>query len=108
MESFDERLQFEIKKSKNGWSSYKTGFNKLDDISIRQIFSTIHEVNLQRDETGIPIPGTGRLITNDEKKMIFDYILENNYPLTKRFYNFILREYINGEVELINKNSHKL
>lgn len=36
------------------------------------------EVNFKRDENDKPIPGTGRVITKEEKAMIINYI--NNKP----------------------------
>lgn len=99
--NFEEKLEQIIKNSKRVWTSSKD-YKKLDDISIREIFSMKYEINLKKDENGMPIPGTGRIITNEEKKMIFDYILENNYPLNIKIYNLLLKAYTNGELTIEN------
>ena len=98
--NFSEELNLLVKQQKKSF--------KLNSIDIRQIFNTKHEVNLKRDETGMPIVGTGRVITNDEKKMIFDYILDNNYPVTQKMYTFLLKGYIDGELELSMEKPKKL
>lgn len=106
--TFDEKIKEEIKLAKNNWNNRIEGAAPLNEIVIREIFATKHEINTERNEKGIPIPGTGRVITNEEKKMVFNYIMDNNYPLTKRVYNLVLNSYINGEIELEKNNSRKL
>lgn len=101
-EEFEKKLQEEVRKSKKIWN-LESGTFVIDSSMARQIFATHHEVNLLRDEKGYPIPGTGRVITNDEKKMILDYIVEQKYPLTNKIYNLLLKGYINGDLILENK-----
>ena len=108
MGSFEEKLQIEIRNYKDGRNTNFLSYRKLNNLDIRQIFATTHEVDLKRDESGMPIPGSGRIVTNDEKKMVFDYIMEHNYPLTRKIYNLILQAYLSEEIELENKQSHKL
>lgn len=103
MKSIEDKINEEIKRTKNGWNSVGDVSYRLTDYDIRQIFAIKHEVNLRRDESGMPIPGTGRVITNEEKKQIFDYILENEYPLTKKMYNIILHGYLDNEIEFEQK-----
>ena len=76
--NYEIELEYEIKKSKSNWNR-NTGVYKLNEAAIREIFAIQHEVNLERDKNGMPIPGTGRIITNEEKKMIFDHIIEKGY-----------------------------
>ena len=108
MNSFEEEIAKEMKITKNNWNYKAEASYRLTDYDIRQIFATNHEVNLERDENGIPIPGTGRIITNEEKKAIFDYILENSYPLTRKIYNIVLRAYLNNEIEFDLNQGPKL
>lgn len=98
-ESLKKEIEILKKDAKKSWNNYIVS-PKLNDIAIREIFAMVHEVNLQRDETGMPIPGTGRIITAEEKKMVFDYILDNKLPLTKKMYDLILKAYISGDLEL--------
>lgn len=100
---FERELEREVDFSRKLWNST----TKLNDITIREIFATRHEVNSIRDSKGMPIHGTGRIITNEEKKMIFDYIIENNYPLTARMYNFLIKSYIDGELVLENQEKSR-
>ena len=108
MKNLDEIIANEEKNTKKNWNNQIDGSYILSDTQIREIFATKHEVDLERDENGIPIPGTGRIITNEEKKSVFDYILENNYPLTKKVYNIILRAYLDNELEINIKQGPKL
>lgn len=106
--SLEEIIANEEKLTRKNWNNQIDGSYVLSDTQIREIFATKHEVDLERDENGIPIPGTGRIITNEEKKSVFDYILENNYPLTKKVYNIILRAYLDNELEINIKQGPKL
>lgn len=108
MKNLDEIIANEEKNTKQNWNNKKDGSYILSDTQIREIFATNHEVGLDRDENGIPIPGTGRVITNEEKKAVFDFILENSYPLTKKVYNIILRAYLDNELDLNIKQGPKL
>lgn len=108
VKSFEQKIAEEIKVTKSSWNSRIGAAFRLTDSEIRQIFATKHEVNLERDEKGMPIPGTGRVITSEEKKMVFDFILENDYPLTKRMYNIVLYAYLDNEIELNINNGPKL
>lgn len=92
--TFEESIQRVL--TSNSWKFE----SKMNEAMIREIFVIKHEVNLQKDETGMPIPGTGRTITNEEKKMVFDYMLERNYPMIKKLYNLILKAYVDGEIVL--------
>lgn len=98
-EQFKKELEKEILKSKHTWNSDYM-IHKLNNAAIREIFAMKHEVNLIKDENGMAIPGTGRIITNEEKKSVLDYIIENDFPLTKNIYNVLLKGYIQGEIEL--------
>ena len=97
MNDFEKNLKILTERENKAWIN---GQGKLNDIAIREIFSMKHEINLLKDAKGMPIPGTGKIITYEEKKMVFDYILENNLPITKKMYNFILKSYIDGDLEL--------
>ena len=102
--TFEEKMNKEIIRSKKNFNMQLQGAYTLTEPEIRGIFETNHEVNVQRDESGNLIPGSGRLITNEEKKQIFDFIIENNYPITRNVYNIVLNAYINDEIELnLNK-----
>jgi len=107
-ESFEELLEKELQSKNNGWNDDTYRNKRLNSANIREIFAVSHEVNLKRDENGKPIVGSGRLITNEEKKMVFDYIMDNDYPLTRGVYNIVLNAYVNGDLDLIQKHSPKL
>lgn len=66
----------------------------LEPLDIKQIMSTSLEVNAKKDEDNIPIPGSGRIITNLEKIGIVQFLENNNIPLTKKIYNLALNRYI--------------
>ena len=98
-DDFKKELEILIERESKAWRDDQI-FHRLNDIAIREIFAMKHEVNMLRDEKGMVIPGTGRVITNEEKKMVFDFMLENDLPFTKKMYSFILNAYISNELEL--------
>lgn len=71
----------------------------LKDYDKRQILN-LKNVRLLKDENGVPIPGTERVITTTEKEKIFAYIENNNLPMTSGIYSAALDRYINGELVL--------
>ena len=78
----------------------------LDDKMIKQIIDTKVEINTKRDKSGFPIAGTGKIITNEEKKLVIEYILNHNMPLTTKMYSLAMKRYINGELDT-KLNEHK-
>ena len=106
-EELRKKIEKEIRATKAIWNNNSEHI-KLTESLIRQMFKVRHEVNTIRDEKGMPIPGTGRLITVEEKKQIIDFMMENNYPLTITIYNLLLRGYINGELTIEEKKTNKL
>ena len=77
----------------------------LDKYTIKNIFAVNYEVNALKDENGIPISGTGRLITNEEKKNVLDFIVNNNLPLRVQIYKLVMKRYVNGDLELVNSEN---
>lgn len=73
---------------------------KLTKSNLEQIFEEKTIVGIEFDEDKRPIPGTGRLISKEEKQKIIDYLKENNIPLYDDCYNIALRRYINGTLVL--------
>ena len=72
----------------------------LDSTMIKDMFSIKYEINTLKDKNGMPIPGTGRVITNNEKRMMIDYIIQNNLPLRSKIYKLALSRYISNELVL--------
>lgn len=72
---------------------------KFNGLNIIEIFAMKEEVNFKRDENDKPIPGTGRVITKEEKAMIINYI--NNKPsiyLGDYTYKLAKMKYINDDL----------
>ena len=78
---------------------------KLEKYHIQQIFSTYDELNAEKDDLGNPIPGTGRVITTEEKKMILDFMVNNNL-LYSKIYKLAKERIANGEL-LFTENETK-
>jgi len=104
----EQKMEYEKYRLERSWNYNNKKTYKLTDLDIREIFKTTHEVNLERDKDGMPIPGTGRVITNEEKKMIFDFIIDHNYPLTRNAYSYVLNAYLNDEIDLKLNGGPKL
>lgn len=106
-----EKLYQNIKRSitkdeltafKNFIKTNKTSIES-DNFYFRQLFNIKEEYNTLRDENGVPIPGTGRTIANEEKQMIKDYLHYLNVPLTYNTYTCAINRYIKDEIRLIKK-----
>ena len=52
-------------------------------------------INCDRDERGYPIPNTGEIIPSEEKKSWFEYLENNNIPVTRKNYNIMMKRYKN-------------
>lgn len=89
----------DMRKVKQFFGYNNIGEN-LSEYYIKQIMATKNEVNLRRNKEGMPIPGTGRVITTEEKTGIIDYLLSNNIPLTTKLYALAMKRYISGELEI--------
>ena len=50
------------------------------------------EINCKVDSKGFPIPGTGRLINEEEILLLLKQIKEDGYPLYEEVYNIYLKE----------------
>ena len=97
----------DMRKVKQFFGYNNIGEN-LSEYYIKQIMATKDEVNLRRNEEGMPIPGTGRVITTEEKMGIIDYLLSNNIPLTTKLYALAMKRYMDDELEIeLGKNKTK-
>lgn len=103
--SFLEELKEEIEFSSNysQWNKYDKPqvirYSNIDYMK-KQILST-EDKFMQRDENGKFNPNNIRVITKEEKEMILNMMEENDYPLTARMYNFLLKSYLSGKLELV-------
>lgn len=100
LEELKEELEF---YSKDKWN-YSNSSNIIRysniDYMRKQILAT-EEKFMQRDENGKFDPNNIRVITKEEKEMILNMMEENDYPLTARMYNFLLKSYLSGKLELV-------
>ena len=60
------------------------------------IIDTQYEINCQKDKNGLPIKGTGIIITNEEKELIINYLIANDIPISEEIYKVALKRYIEG------------
>lgn len=67
---------------------------ELEPLDTKQLMDTSLEINTKKDENNLPIPGSGRIISNMEKLGIIQFLQNNNIPLTKKVYNLALNRYI--------------
>lgn len=75
------------------------------NLDIKQAMNAKIEVNTQKDKKGYPIAGSGRIINNEEKQKVIDYLKHNDIPLTNQLYNLALRRYIEGTLSLENNST---
>ena len=91
-------------------------FNKFNEFSFRneedfesKVFSEIRIFGAEFDKYNNYIEGTGRLITDEEKQEIINYMNKKNYYKNQYIYNALLKRYVRGtltfdEKKLIKEN----
>ena len=98
------------KASKKVGNREKGAFNKffhrycdnnhlLSEQELEQLYLTKTEIDTKKDKNGVPIPGTGRFIEDDEISMLLSYLEKNNIPITKSTYRAIFVKYINKNID---------
>ena len=62
---------------------------------IRDILNDVQEYGAKKDNNGLLIPGTGRVIQLDEKEKIIEFLRKIKAPLTMKNYKIACRRYVN-------------
>lgn len=70
----------------------------------RNILKETHIVDCQLDENNELMIETGRVFTDEEKMMIFNYLSSNKIPINLKTYGLAYKKYLDGTLEI---NSHK-
>lgn len=65
---------------------------------VTRILNSDVEVFCEKDKDGYSIPGTGRIITKEEKLYIIDFLKQNNIPLSTKTYNLAFKRYLIGNL----------
>lgn len=85
---------------------------KINDEDVEMILNQHDEVRCEKDDRGYPIPGTGTIITNQEKLGIINYLKKLRVPLTYGTYYAAFRRYVNGyliiSLEYLDADDEKL
>ena len=76
-------------------SSVKTNYK-----DIKEILSEKIEINCEKDERGISIPGTGQIVPIETKEKLIEYLKQNQIPVNRKTYTLVFRRYINGYLGL--------
>lgn len=82
--------------------------DKQQPFYVKGVLEEVTEVDCKKDKNGLPIQGTGRIVAEEEKLSIMDYLKNNGVPLTSRTYNVAFRRYLNHQLfeqKEINKNN---
>ena len=61
----------------------------------KRLIEGIDRINCEKDERGYPIPNTGIVIPIEEKISWFEYLENNNIPVTYATYNAMRKRYLN-------------
>jgi len=72
-------------------------------VNIDNIINSNIEVNLEKDENGLPISGTGRTLTKEELISIIDFLVDNNIPLYDIVLNVAIRRYANNTLDVTTR-----
>ena len=88
----------------NFMSQYKSyGFlteqlKPLSEHAINNFLEIKNEFNCKRDEKGMPIIGTGKIIDKSEKEKIVEYLVSNEIPLNIITCRIALQRYVDGNL----------
>ena len=108
--SFDAVLK--IKKfNADEMRAFKRFVNKYRDVRalyIPKIMSEKTEIDCQKDKDGFAIIGTGRIVTEEEKRSIINYLKNKNIPLTNHTYSIAFKRYKNGNLFVFENNDEFL
>lgn len=84
-------------------------FHILKDSDIYAILNETTEKRCQKDENGVPITGTGTMLTREEKIQILKYLKENNIPeINRNIYKDACEKYLDGELFKLLPKTKKL
>ena len=79
----------------------------LGEYGMKNILDEIIEINCQKDERGFPIPGTGRIISIEEKQLVIDYLNSKYIPITSKTYSLALRRYLAGLLPVLGESEER-
>ena len=57
-------------------------------------------VGVQFDKFGKIIEGSGRIITDEEKNYLLDFLSKNGISINRKTYNAVLKRYLNGFISI--------
>ena len=80
-------------------------YKNIGILSERYIFNEKREFYCDLDDNGLPIPGTGHIVTKEEKKEIMKMIETDGFKLYGPIYNIYLKKYFNEEKGKVLKKS---
>lgn len=75
-------------------------FRTASFINIDDFINSHIEVNLEKDENGFPISGTGRVLTKEDLENIINYLVINNIPLYDIVINVAIKRYANNTLDI--------
>ena len=96
MDSLDE---IEYHKVNDFYRKYKN----MELLTERYILSEKREVYCQLDDKGLPMAGTGHVVTKEEKMKIIAMIKNYGYKLYGPIYSMYLKEYFNKDTARVLK-----
>ncbi len=65
---------------------------------INEFLNSTLEVNCEFDNNGNSIANSGRIITQEEKTKIMEFLIENHIPLNRRTFSIALKRYLNNNL----------
>lgn len=65
---------------------------------IKAIYAEKRTVGVKYDENNNVIPNTGRIINDEEKKLLIDFLTNNRIPINRFTYRAALKRYLNGYI----------
>ena len=87
-------------------SKHSNGYNVNEEEVIDKFHKEVKEVDYQKiDDDGLVVPGSGHLLTIDEKDSIINTLKAMNIPLNSQTLNEAAKRYHNGHLELITKDT---
>ena len=93
--TYNKKNAISSSEHKIAWSIYRK-YHNARVMSYNEIMNDKIEVNCERDKDGFPIPGTGHVVTTEEKQKIVD---EMDSMMCNKYYNYVFDYLLKQEMQ---------
>jgi hypothetical protein len=78
-----------------------------ETLNIMTVYSSVEEFNCKKDKQGFPTPGTGTVISNEDKDYLIRWLADNNQQVNLVNYEAAISRYKKGYITIPKKKTRK-